>query len=817
MKQLFITLSLLVHILFPAPLSAQQPPQQQPRQHPSADSLHRSSRPSQPDAPHAGKDNRPVQTIRGTVADYLTGTPLPYATIVLADLPHLGATADADGKFTLPRVPVGRHDLQASYLGYEPALISEITLTSAKEPWLDIALQPRAHTLGEIIVKPHPNKEKPLNPMALSGARQLSVEEAGRFAGGMDDPARLVSSLAGVSSGVGNNGISVHGNAPSLLQWRLEDIEIPNPNHFADVATLGGGLLSSLSNNVLGNSDFYTGAFPAEYPNAVSGIFDMKLRNGNNQHYQHTLQAGLLGLDVASEGPFGKKHAASYLFNYRYSTTGLLNKLSPAGELEQAMNYQDLNFKLHFPTRAAGTFSLWGTALADELKPEIQSPGQWDYPDDAKDSRMRQTSAAAGISHRYAFPGSALLKTTLAATYSRTRATEAIYDTTMHASPYLDFRSRYTHLVLTSSLQKKYSPKHLNKTGFTLTRISYDTRFDLAPRYAAPLGRISEGKGNTALLSAYTSSLVRLAPRLSATLGLTGQWLALNHRWTIEPRAALKWQATPKSTFALAYGLHSRMEKMDVYFVKTPATGNRLVNQTLDFTKTHHLSFAYSYRIADDKQLKIEPYFQYLYDVPVVADSSYSILNRSTFYVEDALVNEGKGCHYGVDVTFEKYMTGGFYYLLTASAFNARYRGGDGVWHAARFNRHYIFNALAGKEWATGRHRQNVWSVNLKCTLQGGDRYSPVDEAATRAHPDLETQYDETRAYSRQLPPMCLVHYTLSYRMNRRHVSHEFAVKGLNATGYKEYFGHAYNLKTGAIEPRRLKNSLFNLTYRLDF
>ena len=765
----------------------------------------------------SAQDNKPVQTIRGTVIDKASGSPLSFVSVGLLDLPSMGTTTDDEGKFAIKNVPVGRHDLQVTFVGYEPAVFREIMLTSAKEVYLEIQLKENVQQLEEVVIRPRINKEEPLNKMALSGARMLSVEEASRFAGGMDDPARLVSSFAGVSPSVGNNGISVHGNAPSLLQWRLEDVEIPNPNHFADVASLGGGVLSSLSSNVLGNSDFYISAFPAEYNNAVSGVFDMKMRNGNSQKFQHTLQAGVLGFDVASEGPLSRKSNASYIFNYRYSTTGLMNKISPAGDLEQVMDYQDLNFKLNFPTKKAGVFSLWGTALIDKIKPEIELPEEWDYMDDAKDSRMKQTSTAAGLSHRYFFGNDAFLKTTLATTYSKTDAWESIYDFDMNSSPFLDFKSQYTNLVLTSFFNKKYSAKHTNKTGITFTNMRYDMDFDLAPFYNSSMERISEGKGNTNLISAYTSSLFNITDRLSATLGVNGQFLALNNNWTIEPRAAIKYQTSERSSFGMAYGLHSRMEKMDVYFVKTKATGNELVNKDLDFIKTHHISLSYNYKISDDMNLKVEPYFQYLYDVPVIADSSYSVLNRSTFYVEDALVNKGKGRNYGIDVTFEKYMTKGLYYMLTASVFNSEYCGGDGVWHNTKFNRNYVINGLIGKEWMMGRNKQDVLSVNLKLTLQGGDRYSPVDEAATLAHPDLKTQYDETKAYSKQLSPMFLANYTVSYRMNRNKVSHEFAVKGMNATGYEEYFGHEYNLKTNIIEPRRIKNAIFNIIYRLDF
>lgn len=763
---------------------------------------------------HLSAQNELAQTIRGLVTDRSSGTPLPYVTVRLLDMPSTGTTTDDKGAFILKDIPVGRHNLQASFMGYEPITIHELLITSSKEAYLEIALAESIHELGEVVVTARTQKEQPLNQMALSGARMLSVEEARRYAGGMDDPARLVSSFAGVSSGIGNNGISVHGNAPNLLQWRLEDVEIPTPNHFADLTTLGGGMLSSLSSNVLGNSDFFTGAFPAEYSNALSGVFDMKLRNGNNLKYENTFQAGILGIDLASEGPISKKNSSSYILNYRYSTTSLVSKIADMG---QTLDYQDINFKLNFPTRHTGIFSFWGTALIDKVPEDVDAPEEWEYKDDAKGSTLKQTSAATGLSHRYFFDNKTLLKTTLALTYSDTEAAEDRYDIKMNSTPDNILKSRNTNLVLTSYINRKYSARHTNKSGFTVTHMRYDMDFERSPYTGIPLEAISTGKGNTNLISAYTSSLFNLSSKITATLGLNGQLLTLNKNWTVEPRAAIKWQSSPSSSFGLAYGLHSRMEKMDVYYVRTKGTGDERVNKDLDFSKTHHLSFTYHYKISDDMCLKVEPYFQYLFNVPVIADSSFSILNRDKVYIENKLVNKGKGRNYGVDITLERYMRKGMYYMITASVFNSRYRGGDGVWHNTKYNRNYIVNGLFGKEWMIGKNNRNVWGVNLKLTVQGGDRYAPVDEQATLSHPDKETQYDETRAYSQQLDPVFLVNYTVSYRMNRKKTSHEFAVKGLNATGYKEYFGHAYNIRTGVIEPRRLKNSIVNVVYRLDF
>lgn len=755
-----------------------------------------------------------TQNIRGIVTDRQSGEPLPYINVELTDMPEYGATTNENGSFSINNVPVGRHNLKVSSLGYERNIIREILLTSAKEVYLEIQLSESLQQLQEITVTPKTNKEQPLNNMALTGARMFSVEEANRYAGGFDDPARLASSFAGVSPAVGNNGISIHGNAPHLLQWRLEDVEIPNPNHFADIATLGGGILSSLSSNVLGNSDFFTGAFPAEYGNAVSGVFDMKLRNGNNQNYEHTFQAGILGLDFASEGPLSRNHNSSYIFNYRYSTTSLFKKLG-AG-MDEVLDFQDLNFKLNFPTKA-GIFSVWGTGFIDKYDNEPEkNTDEWESNEDRTLSEAKQTSAAAGVTHRYFFGGDAQLKTTLATTYSKQDTGIDVYDYDLNSTPLMRLTSRNTNLILKTSFNKKISSRFTNQTGLNYTKLFYDMNFDLAPHYEKPMDNISDGKGNTDLISAYNSSLIGLSDNVMLGIGANAQLLRLNNEWTLEPRVSVKWQASNSSTFALAYGLHSRMEKMDVYFVKAKGS-DQLVNENLSFTKSHHINLSYDYKISDDMHIRIEPFAQFLYNVPVMADSSYSVLNRSTFYVEDPLVNKGKGRNIGVDLTFEKYLTKGLYYMVTASVFDSRYSGGDGVWHNTKYNRNFIVNGLIGKEWMMGENKQNILSVNLKLTLQGGERYSPINAGATMDDPDKIVQYDETKAYSKKLSPMFLANYTISYKINKKNVSHEFAIKGLNATGYEEFYGHVYNFKKDEIEPYRGSTSLTNISYKIQF
>ena len=767
-----------------------------------------------PNAFGQNSEEKFTQTIRGVIKDMASGEVISYASVSLVEIPEKGAMSDNNGLFRIDNVPIGRYTISVSYLGYESAVIKEIMLSSSKEVFLEISLKESVKTLEEVIVRPHINKEQPLNKMVATGARMLSVEEASRYAGGFDDPARLASSFAGVSSDGMSNGISIHGNAPHLLAWRMEGVEIPNPNHFADISILGGGILSSLSSHVLGNSDFLTGAFPAEYSNAVSGVFDVKLRNGNNQNYEHTAQIGTLGFDLASEGPISRKSGSSYIINYRYSALKFATQVGLMDMDGQEIGYQDLNMKFNFPTRKAGTFSVWGTALIDDYIVKNNDSTEWKNKMDANYSDSKQYMAAGGLGHSYFLRGGGQLKTSIAGTYFKERAYIDTYDSDMNHIPFLDMNRNFSNLIADVSFNRKFNARFTNKTGATYTHMFYDMDMAKSIFVGDPLLPIYNGDGNTGLIAAYTSNALSINNYITLNFGLNSQILTLNNSFTLEPRAGIKWQPGNRSTFAAAYGLHSRMEKIDVYFVEI---ADKYVNKDLDFTKAHHFMLSYALKVSDNINFKIEPFYQYLYNVPVEANGSYSILNRTLFYVDRALENNGKGRNYGVDITLERYLNKGWYYMFTGSIFDSRYCGGDGIWHDTRYNRKYILNALGGKEWMVGKRKQNVLGMNLKLTLQGGDRYSPVDLDATIAHPDNEVQHDETYAFSEQFEPMFVANYTFSYKINRKKVSHEFALKHINATNAKGYSAHMYNSKTGETEAFRSTLTLPNISYKIEF
>ncbi len=757
-----------------------------------------------------------TQIVRGTVIDNSSNFPLPYATIVILNSnPLKSATADESGNFTIQSVPLGRFDIKVSMVGYEPFIIREMVVSAAKETFLAVNLKESSTMLKDVVVRPNVNKEQPLNQMSSVSARMLSVDEATRYAGGFDDPARLASSFAGVASNNGDNGISVRGNHPKFLQWKMEGVEIPSPNHFADLSTFGGGALTAMSSQLLANSDFLTGAFPAEYGNALSGVFDIFMRNGNNKKMENTFQVGIIGIDAASEGPFRKNGKSSYLFNYRYSTLGLLMPLMP--KTTDGITYQDLSFKLNFPTKKAGIFSIWGIGLIDHSgAAEKTDSTKWFYDSDKENQDANQFMAASGVTHKYLINNKMYLKTNLVASVNGVNFNiERLIDT-ITLTPYSQINNKSWNFVLSSFINTKYNARHTNKTGFVLTGLMYDVLLQKSLVQYTPLQTLVDENGFSSLISGYTNSSIEISRNLLLNIGINSQLFTLNNNYTVEPRIGLKWKVGDLQSFSFAYGLHSRLERINYYYTKDITHNNNLYNKNLDFSKAHHLVMSYDRNIGEHIHFKAETYYQMLYNIPAVADSSFSFINlQADWFFNHQLQNTGKGQNYGLDLSLEKYLSNGYYYMLNSSLFNSKYKGGDNVWRNTRYNRKYLINFLIGKEWQVGAGRQNVLSANLRISYQGGDWYSPVN--ITQSILKKSVVYDETNAFSKQLSPSVLAHFTMSYKVNKKNKAQEFALKMLNITQQKDFYGYKYNYKSKSIEENSKVIFIPNISYKIEF
>ena len=757
-----------------------------------------------------------TQTLRGTIYDQSTHEPLIGATIVVQNSqPVIGTTTDEAGNFSITNLPLGRVSLEISYIGYESRVIPEVLITSAKEVVLSIALKEAATELEGVEVVAGIRKEKALNAMATVSARTFSVEETQRYAGGLSDPARLASAFAGVSTGnLQDNSIVVRGNAPQGVQWRLEGVEIPSPQHFSGGNVIGGGLVTLFSNQVIGNSDFLTGAFPAEYGNALAAVFDVKMRTGNTSRYEHTAQAGILGLDFASEGPLSRAKGASYLLNYRYSTLGLLSDLK-INKTGQRIKYQDLSFKLNFPTEKAGTFSLWGIGGIDNThKDALSAPADWKTDIDRVNNNWDTYVGTVGLRHQITAGERSFVESHLAFSGTDDRiSTDYLSDDASVFTPDSRLKKQNGTLTLATSLTHKLSPLATLKVGISSKQLFYKYNLSAAQDYMpSTYARIVNSAGSTNLTEGYAQLKYQLSPALLANVGLRTHYFGLSKQLSLESRAGLAWKLSDKHSLSFGYGKHSQPEDLNIYMIEV---GGVAVNKDLKLSDAHHFVLGYDWMLTDKLRFKAEAYYQYLWNIPGEEGTSYSLINlRRALYLNKALVNNTKGRNYGIDLTLERFLGDNYYYLITGSIFKSEYKAGDNLWRNTLYNKGFVLNALFGKEFYFANNRK-VLDVNARVSVTGGERYSPILESQSVAQ--KRVIYDESRAFSEQFRTLTYADLTVNYRINHRKSSSVFSFQMKNILGAPIYIDHNYNYQTGQIELSKATLIIPNISYKIEF
>jgi hypothetical protein len=740
------------------------------------------------------------QNLKGTVIDKAVKTTLPGATVqvLTAETTPVmvkGTQTNAEGRFRLPAVPLGRYTVLVRYLGYKDAIVPNVLLTAGKETDVTIEMEEAILEGKEVVITAKTDKKQPLNDLSLISTRTFSVEETQRFAAAVNDPARMAASYAGVAmASDGNNHIVIRGNAPNGLLWRMEGVEIPNPNHFSNVGTAGGGI-SILSAQLLSNSDFSTGAFAAEYGNALSGVFDLKLRKGNSDKREYTLQAGVLGLDVATEGPMrAGSRTGSYLVNYRYSTLSLLGQLGvPLGDGKT--DFQDISFNVWLPAGRIGSFTLFGFGgLSKQTIPGTADSLLWQTDLFKKFPNIfAANTGAAGLTHSKVWGSNTWLKTVVSAS-----ATANTYEQDEYLTP--DYRLQRTFdnrflqqkMTVSSVLSHKFNSRHFLKTGAYAHFIGFDFHQSAWDRTSEKTEEQVRAEGNTQVVHTFAQWQYRPSERWTMNAGLHNATLLLNHKTSLEPRVGIRFQPTIRQTFTLGYGLHTQMAPLATYFSKD-AQGKD-INANLGWSKAHHFVAGYDRSLTTHLHIKGEVYYQHLFDIPVERDarSSFSMLNFFDGIVYEKLDNSGLGKNYGAELTIEHFLHRGFYFLLSSAWYRSEYRGSDQIWRSSRFNGQTLNTLTAGKEWRWNRRgKDRAIGLNIKVTHMGGYRTTPIDDEASRAKG--EAVYIKEQAFSQQLPYYFRADVGMRLRRNYTHTTTTLSLDLQNATNRKNVFDQFYD------------------------
>ena len=772
-----------------------------------------------------------LQTLKGTLTDAQSELPLIGATVeLLTGGAPLGTVTDVDGRYALT-VPVGTHALRASYLGYATVTVPNVRVAAGKQAVVDLALAEDIAQLGEVVVTARASAAGEVNnELAAVSARAVDVEQVNRFAGGRSDISRLASNFAGVATADDSrNDIVVRGNSPAGLLWQLEGVPIPNPNHFATLGTTGGPV-SALNPNLLAQSDFLTSAFPAEYGDALSGVFDLRLRRGNRDRFEFMGQVGSFsGVELVAEGPVGAR-GGSFVAGFRNSFVQLADALGIPIGTNATPDYRDLTFKVDLPTAKAGTFSVFGiggTSRIDFVGAELDSTDL--FADPTEDAYPRSRFGVLGLRHKLVVGRDAYVRTTLAGSYGGSRYTQYNTVAGFGRQLFTDLRDDNRTGSLKTYYNRKLSARTTLRVGVQADLTRIDTRVE--NRDENP-DRDDDGLPDlqidrdfdrgVALLQAYAQARHRFSDDLALSAGLHALRTDLTGASAVEPRAALEWSATQRLKLTAGYGLHSQQAPLPLLLAEAEVPGGgRADNLGLGLTRSHQGVVGAELRPAERWRLRVEAYAQRLFDVPVEATpSSYSALNSGADFVSATpvgLVNAGTGTNAGVELTAERQLDGGWYALATGSLVRSRYEGSDGELRATAFDNGYVANVLGGKEWPFGKTGNKALTVDAKVTAAGGRPYTPVDLAASRAA-GFEVR-DASRAYAERLPAYFRADLRFGLRVNsrKRRLSQTLFVDLQNLTDRDNVFARRFNARTGRVGTAYQAGFFPDILWRVQF
>lgn len=773
-------------------------------------------------------------TIRGTVYDQQSDMPLIGATVQLLDVqPAIGVMTDINGYFALSNVPTGRLVLRVSYLGYNPQTVPNVLVTAGKEVQLNIRLQESLSKLQEVVIQGNTDKDRPMNEMATISARQFNTEEVMRYSGGRNDVAKLVANFAGVAANNdARNDIIIRGNSPTGVLWRLEGIPIPNPNHFSTLGTTGGPV-SALNPNMIANSDFLTGAFPAEYGNALAGVFDINLRTGNKDRFEFMTQLGAFsGMEALVEGPLNKKNKGSFVVAYRHSFVELASAAGLNVGTSATPRYKDLSFNLDFGNTKAGRFSLFGiggNSSIDFLASEIDTTDLFANPN--QDSYNTSRFGVVGLRHNILLNDHSYWRTVLSASYSGTTFTSFDLmneeNTRFQLNDVNDGLATYR---LSSYYNNKINARLTLRTGILIQNQHLNTQVttrenqpdynnDGEPDWVTQ--RDFDGAFN--LAEAFSQAQYRLSERITASAGVRALYFDKTEESALEPRAALNWKLNERNGLNLGYGMHHQTQPLPVFFFRERRTDGSDVetNNQLGFTRSQHLVLGYSLQPAKDWRLKAETYYQWIDRVPVErTQGSFSMLNTGADFIfpeKGSLVNEGTGRNYGIELTAEKFFSGGYYGLFTVSLFDAVYKGSDGKERSTAFDGGYVVNFLSGREFKLGNSGRRVLTLDTKLTTAGGRPYSPVNiEASRQAGREI---LQENQAFSLRLEPYFRWDLKFGFRLNsnKRKLSQTFFLDFQNITNRENIFAMRYNTVRGEVGRINQIGFFPDVLYRVEF
>jgi hypothetical protein len=647
-----------------------------------------------------------TQTVRGQVTGSASQPLLGANVILTSSAEKFILTTDSSGIFSA-QVPAQRYIIQISYVGYTTHE-QELLVTGGKVISLPVVLEETATQLQDLEVTSASYQNS-------AGVIDIPIEKALRLPASYFDPLRAAISYPGVVQASDQaNSLIIRGASPSGILWRLNGLDILNPNHLANAGTLSdkpvssGGGVNMLSAQMLDHTRLITSAASANYGNYTSGVMDMHFRESTTTKHEFTMQASLIGLDAAAEGPLSGKN--SYLANYRYSTIGLLSQAGVDFGDEQ-INFQDISFKLSFRGWRSNT-GIFGVGGTSQNKFKAKALPDQEVEKDLFDIMYKSKSMTTGV-HTEITMGKAVFSAGTAFSY-RDQEREA-------DAKYLSFSGNiYDKTVLKESLISSFA---LIK-WVPVTRVSTElgamfnynnlnskvAEMTLFPNLSTTASG-SQREITSHLLQPYFKVMYDISSRTAIEIGARYQAQLDSSFTTIDPRASIS-HRFKNNQWVLSYALASQFQSASV---------SRFSGKPF---RIQQMNLAYSRPLGNHWQLNIQLYHHLLFNVPALAPANFSLINYFDGLVPPFLSDDSKSKVTGSEITVEKRFEDQWYLLAGGSWYDSKYKIENNGWRNTRFNGQYTLNISSGKEW--NRKKEKNFGVHLRALGLGGLRTTPI-------------------------------------------------------------------------------------------
>ena len=744
------------------------------------------------------------QTIGGKVKNKISQKPLAGANVSIFKSNQLvvGSVTDSLGNFQIKNVSPGRYKLSISFTGFS-SYEDELLVISGKESTININLTESSTVLKEVEVRASALE-------ATAGVTSISMEKSMRVPANFFDPVRMATSYPGVvAANDQSNSIVVKGYSPNGLLWRLQGLDIVSPNHLANAGTFSdkpaanGGGVNVLSAQLLDRTDFYSGALPANYGNALSGVMDMKLRAGNKNKMQYTAQASLIGMDISAEGPLDKSKRTSFIANYRYSTVGLLSQMG-VNFGDEIINFQDFSFHLDQQQKKGGTLSVFGFGGLSSNKFKAKPADEWKEEKDH--NTINYDGKVYGLGFVNQFKSFERLNVSFGASLSgQSQERNAQSEVVSRPDIYI-FSDQYSNnKALFSSFLKalyKLSSRGTLETGIMANYLDNKlVSTTITPLYFDTFYPSVNGKVNGMMWQPYATWSQRFGASWKLNAGVRYVNFSYNKASSVEPRFSIA-HSLPKGALTFSYGLTGQWQQLQTYL--------QYGNQNLELTKAHQFIAEFKHTFAKDLRFVSNVYYHRVFNVPVQPNTvSYSALNQFEDFSRPGLQNTGRGLNYGVEALVEKRYYSQVYFMMSGSLYRSEY---NATGYYTRFNGRFTSSFLAGKEW---QKKRNTFSMNTRILYLGGLREAPIDAPLSSAVGS--TQYNYQNGYSLQLPDYFRTDLRLSWRKNKPGYTRTFSLDIQNVLNTQNVAYHYYDTFLQDVKTKYQLGIVPVLVYRVEF